>query len=97
MPMISAPMTCASISGNPETGFPVDNNLAGVSIITSKSIDGDGLSTSAFLLGLEKGMELINNIPDTEAIFITKNKKIYLTEGVRNNFLLTNQEYQVKK
>ncbi len=82
---------------DPETGYPVDNNLAGVSIITSKSIDGDGLSTSAFLLGLEKGMELIDNIPDTEAIFITKNKKIYLTEGVRNNFFLTNQEYQVKK
>ncbi len=82
---------------DPETGYPVDNNLAGVSIITSKSIDGDGLSTSAFLLGLEEGMKLIDNIPDTEAIFITKDKKIYLTEGARNYFVLTNQEYQVKK
>ena len=80
-----------------ETGYPTDNNLAGVSIITDKSIDGDGLSTSAFLLGLEKGMELINSITNAEAIFITKDKKVYLTEGAKEIFALTNEEFQLKK
>lgn len=80
-----------------ETGYPMDNNLAGVSIITDKSIDGDGLSTSAFLLGLEKSMELINSTPGAEAIFITKDKKVYPTEGAREIFALTNEEFQLIK
>ena len=80
-----------------KTGYPADNNLAGVSIITDKSIDGDGLSTSAFLFGLEKGMELINSIPNAEAVFITKDKKVYLTEGAKGSFTLTNEEFQLKK
>ena len=33
---------------NPETGYPYDNDLAEVTIITDKSVDGDGLSTCCF-------------------------------------------------
>lgn len=80
---------------DPATGYPADNGLASVSIITSKSIDGDGLSTSTFLLGLEKGLELIENTEDAEAIFVTTDKKIYLTSGIKNIFTLTNKEYTV--
>lgn len=80
-----------------KTGYPADNNLAGVSIITDKSIDGDGLSTSAFLLGLEKGMDFISKTPNAEAVFITKDKKVYLTEGAKESFTLTNEEFQLKK
>lgn len=78
---------------DPETGYPVENCLAGVSIITSKSIDGDGFSTSVFLLGLDKGMELVNKEPNVEAVFITNDKKIYLTEGIKDYFVLTNKDY----
>jgi len=80
---------------DPATGYPADNGLAAVSIITNKSIDADGLSTSTFLLGLEKGLELIENTEDTEAIFVTTDKKIYLTSGIRSTFILTNKEYSV--
>ena len=34
------------------TGYPYDNGLLGVSIITDESVDGDGLSTTCFALGL---------------------------------------------
>ena len=36
------------------SGYPYDNDLVSVSIISEKSVDGDGLSTSCFALGLEK-------------------------------------------
>ncbi len=78
---------------DPATGYPANNQLSGVSIITDKSIDGDGLSTATFLLGLEEGMKFINGIPDTEAVFITKSKRIYITEGIRDSFTLTDEEY----
>ncbi len=79
---------------DPKTGYPSDNDLVSVSIVTSKSIDGDGLSTSTFLLGLEKGMELIEHLDDVEAVFITKNKEVYVSSGLKDNFLITNSEYK---
>lgn len=77
------------------TGYPVDNNLIAVSIISKKSMDGDALSTSAFALGLEKGMELINRLDEVEAIFIDRDKNIYLSDGAKKHFELTNSEFRV--
>ncbi|RKD21568.1 thiamine biosynthesis lipoprotein [Caminicella sporogenes DSM 14501] len=80
---------------DPKTGYPVENNLASVSIIADKSIDADSLSTSAFALGLEKGLDFIEHIKNTEAIFVTKNSKIYITSGLKNNFKLSNNEFNL--
>ena len=62
---------------NPKTGYPFDNQLLSVTILSPKSVDGDGLSTSCFALGLKKGMELINSIPDAEALFITADHQLH--------------------
>lgn len=62
---------------NPETGYPYDNSLIAVTIICDSSTDGDGLSTSCFALGLEKGMELINSLPDVQAVFITSDYELH--------------------
>lgn len=78
---------------NPATGYPVENNLYSVSIITDKSIDGDGLSTTSLLLGLEEGMKLIEKLDHVEAIFVTGDKKVYVSSGLKDNFLLTNSEF----
>lgn len=75
---------------NRETGYPSDNEIGGVSIITDKSIDGDALSTTVFVLGLEKGKELINSLEGIEAVFITKDKEIYVSENLENTFLINN-------
>ncbi len=61
---------------NAENGYPVDNNLASVTIVTDQGIIADGLSTTAFILGLEEGMEYINSIDGVEAFFIKRFKKI---------------------
>ncbi|MFQ9515290.1 MAG: FAD:protein FMN transferase [Eubacterium sp.] len=68
-----------------KTGFPVENNLYSVTIISGTSEAGDALSTSAFALGLDKGKELINSLDKTEAIFITNENKIVLTDGLEIN------------
>ncbi|MEG0904187.1 MAG: FAD:protein FMN transferase [Lachnospiraceae bacterium] len=70
---------------NPETGFPYKNNLLEVTIISQQSVDGDGLSTTCFALGLEKGMELINQLDHTEAIFITDDYKLHYSNHLRPN------------
>lgn len=65
---------------NPETGMPYDNSLIAVTIISDKSVDGDGLSTSCFALGLEDGMALINRLPDIHAVFITADGELHYSE-----------------
>ncbi|MGV8981976.1 FAD:protein FMN transferase [Clostridium sp.] len=81
---------------NTSTGYPCDNSIAGVSIVSEKSIDGDALSTSVFSLGLEEGMKFINNMPGIEGVFITKDKQVYITTGLKNNFKITNAEFTLK-
>ena len=53
----------------------------GVTILSDKSVDGDGLSTTCFALGLEKGLELINSMDGVEALFITKDEKMHYSQG----------------
>jgi len=79
---------------NPITGYPVENNLSSASIITGKSIDGDGLSTTVLLMGLEEGMKLVESLENVEAVFITNDKTVYVSSGLKNNFKITNSEYK---
>ncbi|MDD3363732.1 MAG: FAD:protein FMN transferase [Syntrophomonas sp.] len=70
---------------NPQTGYPADSGLMSVTIIASSSTEADGMS-KAFVLGLEKGMELVKRYGKAEAIFITNDKKIYVTPGLQGEF-----------
>lgn len=56
---------------NPATGYPYNNGLTAVSILSDSSLTGDALSTTVFALGTEKGLELLNNIPDAEGFVVT--------------------------
>jgi len=78
------------------TGFPVDNNLASVTIVTEKCITADAFSTMAFSLGAEDGMALIEGEPALEAIFVTRDKEIFTSSGLRESFDLKNSEYILK-
>lgn len=75
---------------DPKTGTPYSNNLMGVSIISKKSTDGDGLSTATFDMGLKKGMCYINGKANqgVGAIFITKDKKVYVSDNLKDDFTL---------
>jgi thiamine biosynthesis lipoprotein len=70
---------------DPRTGYPADSGLMSVTIVASSSTEADGMS-KAFVLGLEKGMELVKNYGKAEAIFITNDKKIYVTPGLQGKF-----------
>ncbi len=82
---------------DPYSGYPFDNDISSVTIISDKSIICDALSTSTFGLGLSKGLDLIENIDNADAIFITKDKEIYLTSNIANNFNLTDKTFKIIK
>lgn len=83
----------------PSTGYPVDNNLISVTIISDRSVIGDILSTTTFSLGLDEGRQLINTLENTAAIFITKNHDIYFAgdKTLLETFELSRTDFQLKE
>ncbi|MGN0366184.1 MAG: FAD:protein FMN transferase [Suilimivivens sp.] len=55
-----------------DTGYPVDNELSQVTILSTSSVDGDALSTLCYILGYEEAALLLESHPDIRAIFITE-------------------------
>jgi len=80
---------------NPFTGYPMDNNLASVTIITDISIDADAMTKNLFYLGVDKGLAYAKDTPNIEAIFITKDKKIYATDGIKSKIIIKNSDYKL--
>lgn len=68
------------------TGYPIDNNLSAVTIITPVSTDADALSTTCFSLGLEKGMELLESLDYADGFFITKDGEYYYTNEFNKKY-----------
>ena len=78
---------------SPYTGYPYDNEIAGITIVSDISADGDALSTSVFAMGVEEGMKFVNSIDGIDAIFVTKDNKVYITDGLRSIFNLSNSDF----
>ncbi|OOM73544.1 thiamine biosynthesis lipoprotein ApbE precursor [Clostridium puniceum] len=76
-----------------KNGYPTETNVVSATIISDKSIVGDGLSTGVYIMGAEEGIKLINTIAKVEAIFITKDKKVYITSGIKDKFKLTSPDF----
>ena len=67
---------------DPASGYPVENGLLGVTILSGSSMEGDALSTTCFVLGLTEGMKLIESLPDIEAVFITEDYQLHPSSGL---------------
>jgi thiamine biosynthesis lipoprotein len=74
-------------------GYPVENGLLSVTIVTERSIDADALSTAVFALGFERGKALIDSMPNAEAVFVFSDRSVKITEGLSGYFTLTNDEF----
>ena len=81
---------------NPSMGYPSESDIISATIISDNSIDGDGLSTGVYIMGIHKAIKLIEEVKGVDAVFITKNKEVYATSGIRENFILTNDEFVYK-
>lgn len=70
---------------DPETGYPANSGVAGVTILSKDGLLSDALSTACFILGQEKGMELAERF-DAEALFVDHEGNLFMTEGMKQYF-----------
>lgn len=68
---------------DPASGYPVQNGLCSVTVVSASSADGDALSTACFVLGLERGMALIERLDGIEALFITDDGVLHPSSGLK--------------
>ena len=69
---------------DPHTGYPCENTLQSVTIITNSSLTADALSTTCFLLGYEKGLRLVNQLDNVDAVFITNDNEIHYSKNFQH-------------
>ncbi len=71
---------------DPATGYPAKNGLISVTILSNSALQGDGLSTALFVMGLDKAVDYWRQQGDFEFILITDQGEIYVSEGAQDCF-----------
>ena len=66
---------------NPKSGRSA-SGVRSVTILGPKGLMTDPLSTGVFVMGVERGLALINRLPEIDAIIIDDNNKVYYSDGL---------------
>lgn len=72
---------------DPRTGYPAESDLASVTVITSSSLEGDGVSTALLIMGLEWAFAAVEETPGVEAVLIERSGAVHATSGARKRLV----------
>jgi thiamine biosynthesis lipoprotein len=67
---------------NPKTGLPV-TGIKSVTIVSTNAEVADAMATPVMIMGIEAGLNMINQIKDIEAIVIDDNNTLYATKNIK--------------
>lgn len=72
---------------DPATGYPVQNGLSSVTIVSENGMLADGLSTACYVMGLEQAITYWQEYGDNfDMILMTEDKEVYVTEPISDSF-----------
>lgn len=70
---------------NPKSGYPVQHSLLSATVIANDCMTADAFATAFMVMGIEKGRELLERIPELKVYFIYADENgenaVYLSEG----------------
>lgn len=70
---------------NPKTGWPI-SCITSVTIFANNAELADALSTTTFVLGVDKGLKLINQLNGIECIIVDDKNNIYQSKTLKTQF-----------
>ena len=79
---------------DPSTGAPADSGLVSVTIVGKDGLKCDGYSTALYIKGLDSAISFWKERDDFEAVFVTSDGNVYVTEGISDRFLLSSEYAQ---
>ena len=71
---------------NPTTGYPVESGLISVTVVAESAMVADGLSTSIFAAGLDKGLGYLTRFPGVDAVLVDNNQRVFITQGLKETY-----------
>ena len=80
---------------DPSTGYPAKSGVTGVTVVCDTGLEADTLSTACFVLGVEKGSELLKKY-NADGLFVDEDHHVYLTDGMKERFSLLQDSYSVE-
>ena len=80
---------------DPSTGYPAKSGVTGVTVVCDTGLEADALSTACFVLGVEKGSELLKKY-NADGLFVDEDQHVYLTDGMKEKFSLLRDSYSVE-
>lgn len=85
---------------DPKTGYPADSGIVSDTII----VDGDDednnmladlLTTTVFVLGPEKGLKFVNDLPNVSCEITTSDNMIYTSDGFKDRISNLNKDFKL--
>ncbi|MGJ0128809.1 FAD:protein FMN transferase [Pantoea sp. RHCKP32] len=80
---------------DPHSGYPLDNALLSVTVISDRSLDGDIYTTLLYGLGVEQGIACLTDKPGIEAIFVTRDRQVICSSQRHFSFRLLDTDYRL--
>ena len=71
---------------DPRTAAPAKSDLGSVTVVCASATRADALATALYIMGLEDGLSFVNQKEDIEALFVTKQGEIKLSNGLQERF-----------
>lgn len=75
---------------DPATGNPARRSRS-VTVMAADAFTADAWSTALFVLGVEKGMALVEETPGVEAVFVDAANQVHISSGLKNKIWLHKQ------
>ena len=68
---------------NPKNCKPVENDIVSVTVVAPNATLADALSTAVTVLGVKVGIDLINQLPLTEVVIVTKSGETFFSNDIK--------------
>lgn len=75
---------------DPATGRPA-TRCRSVTVLAKDALTADVYSTALFVMGVQKGLKLVEKTPDLEAVFVDANNKVHMSSGLEGKVWIHKQ------